>query len=85
MFNRLIKHGCTDLTAVMATNRHSSSPIASGGFGDVRRSKMVNGTYVAVKTLRLHTLLQGKEKGTKVISYLPIMLVDILNYEFGIL
>lgn len=65
LFQCLVKHGCTDLTAFLRHDEQSSWVIASGGFGDVRRLTLKNGMYVAVKTLRLHVLLHD-DKGVKV-------------------
>lgn len=63
-----MKHGCTDLTSSMDIGRRSSSVVASGGFGDVWRVTMNDKTFVAVKTLRLHILFKGDDKGVKVIA-----------------
>lgn len=76
MFDCLVQHGCTDLTSSTDPDRHSSAVIASGGFGDVRRVRLDNDTFVAVKTLRLHILLKDDDKGVKVnlISFLRLFL-----------
>lgn len=65
MFECLVKHGCSDLTPSIDTSR-SSAVITSGGFGDVRRLVMDDGTIVAIKTLRLHILMKDDDKAVKV-------------------
>ena len=66
MFDCLVQHRCADLSSLMDPNGYSSSAIATGGFGDVWQGRMQNGILVAVKCLRLHTILRGDQKGMKV-------------------
>lgn len=65
LFECLVRHGCSDLTS-FADGSRSSAVIRSGGFGDVRRLEMDDGTVVALKTLRLHVLLRDDDKAVKV-------------------
>ncbi|QRV92265.1 Vegetative incompatibility protein HET-E-1 [Ceratobasidium sp. AG-Ba] len=46
--------GCPDMTNQLDSTTGSEYPILSGGFGDIYRCKLRNGTEVAVKTIRLH-------------------------------
>lgn len=66
MFDCLVQHGCTDLSLLMDPNQYSSVAIAGGGFGDVWQGKMLDGTKVAIKCLRLHTIAADGIKGFKV-------------------
>ena len=66
MFSCLVKHGCTDLNSSIKHSQRSAPVIASGGFGDVRRLRLEDGTLAAIKTLRLHILLKDDDKGVKV-------------------
>lgn len=74
MFECLVKHGCTDLSMTIDPDGYSASAIASGGFGDVWQARMMDGTLVAVKCLRLHTILEGDKKGMKVRVSIPCWL-----------
>lgn len=65
MFESLVKHGCTDLTFSIDPGNFSSSPIATGGFGEVWQAWMQNGVLVAVKCLRLHMIIENDQKGRK--------------------
>lgn len=85
MFNRLVKHGCTDLSASIDATRHSPAVIASGGFGDVWRALLIDGTLVAIKTLRQQYLPKGTDKGadkgTKVTTVIQWQF--ILSYKIA--
>jgi hypothetical protein len=70
MFECLLKHGCADLSLFIDPDAYSASAIASGGFGDVWRARMKDGTLVAVKCLRLHVILEGDKKGMKVRGFI---------------
>lgn len=69
-FECLVEHGCVDMTSSIDSNKNSYPVIAAGGFGDVRRVALDNGTLVAVKTLRL-SLLGDDDKALKVNIILP--------------
>lgn len=66
MFECLLRHGCSTVALPTNLDERSSAVIASGGFGDIRRLELDDGTFVAIKTLRLHVLLKD-DKATKVI------------------
>lgn len=66
LFECLVKHGCPDFSAFVDSTRQRWDVVTSGGFGDVRRAVLNNGTFVAVKTLRLHVLLGDDDKAMKV-------------------
>ncbi|KAG8678175.1 hypothetical protein FRC09_020058, partial [Ceratobasidium sp. 395] len=46
--------GCADLTDELDMATCSERPISSGGFGDIYRCRLNNGTHVAIKTIRLY-------------------------------
>lgn len=56
------QHGCENITDRLDMSSCSTYPISSGGFGDVYRAKLYNGTPVAVKTMRL---LMDSESGQR--------------------
>ncbi|KAG8711786.1 hypothetical protein FRC09_020409 [Ceratobasidium sp. 395] len=58
MFDCLLHHGCSDLSSQIDFSGNSSIAIAGGGFGDIYRWELLNGTPVAIKTLRHHVLLR---------------------------
>lgn len=66
MFDRLVLHGCADMSSSMDPDGYSSDLIAAGGFGDVWRGLLKDGTVVAVKSLRLYVISQGEKKAMKV-------------------
>lgn len=71
MFECLVQHGCTNLSSILVDGRYSSLPIETGGFGDIWRVNLNSGTLkgrsvLAVKTLKLKTLLEGNTKAAKV-------------------
>lgn len=77
IFNCLVQHGCRDLSFVLVDGRYSSLPIENGGFGDVWRvtldgTTLKGNTVLAVKALRLKTLLDGNTKATKVSVWIPL-------------
>ncbi|KAF8597469.1 WD40 repeat-like protein [Ceratobasidium sp. AG-I] len=65
MFRCLLRHGCTDLSAIMHSDRYSSSPVARGGRGDVWKGELTNGMVVAIKSVWLHQVPGGDWKGAK--------------------
>ncbi|KAJ1302983.1 hypothetical protein OPQ81_003275 [Rhizoctonia solani] len=67
MLQCLIDHGCEDLTSLINPEKYSSCRVAEGGFGDVWKGKLNNGTGVAVKVLRcaLVVCTDTEKKGLK--------------------
>ncbi|KAG8686276.1 hypothetical protein FRC08_012648, partial [Ceratobasidium sp. 394] len=49
----LIQHGCRDVTRDLDLSTCSEYPIANGGFGDIYRGQLTNGTRVAIKCTRI--------------------------------
>ncbi|KAG8783248.1 hypothetical protein FRC12_019927 [Ceratobasidium sp. 428] len=47
--------GCADMTNELDMATCSEHPISSGGFGDIYRGGLKNGTHVAIKTIRKYT------------------------------
>ncbi|CAE6427540.1 unnamed protein product [Rhizoctonia solani] len=50
----LTRHGCANLTSSLDESACSKYPIAHGGLGDVFQGRLLNGTTVAVKTIRAY-------------------------------
>ncbi|KAG9090404.1 hypothetical protein FRC06_001105 [Ceratobasidium sp. 370] len=59
MFDCLLQHGCTDLSPRVDLSEQPSMAIAGGGFGDVYRGQLRDGTAVAIKALRNHIIAQA--------------------------
>ncbi|KAG8790282.1 hypothetical protein FRC12_012286 [Ceratobasidium sp. 428] len=51
--SRLSLRGCADMTDRLDLATCTKRPIASGGFGDIYRGDLKDGTQVAIKTIRL--------------------------------
>lgn len=66
MFECLLEHGCVDFTSQMDSRQYSSTAISGGSFGDVWRGRLHDGTEVAIKCLRFHTMAEDDVKGLKV-------------------
>jgi hypothetical protein len=58
--SRLVAHGCRDLSGSIDLSSFGEYPISNGGFSDVYRGHLVDGTRVALKLLRIsaHSLGQ---------------------------
>ncbi|KAL5632342.1 hypothetical protein ACGC1H_005343 [Rhizoctonia solani] len=56
MFQCLTHHGCPDLTESMDPNAYSRHYIAPGGFGDIWKSELHDGTAVAIEVWRFRAL-----------------------------
>ena len=67
-----MQHGCTDITASINLNKISSTAVASGGLGDVWRAALTHGMLVAIKTIRMHILVEGGNRSMKVIELLGL-------------
>ncbi|KAG8729487.1 hypothetical protein FRC11_008670, partial [Ceratobasidium sp. 423] len=52
MFQLLIGRGCNDLTLSIDPAKYSGCIVAAGGFGDIWKGQLHDGTFVAVKVLR---------------------------------
>ncbi|KAG8705366.1 hypothetical protein FRC08_001705 [Ceratobasidium sp. 394] len=53
IIQHLVLHGCRDITADLNLSSCSEYPIANGGFGEVYRGQLGNGTRVAIKCMRV--------------------------------
>ncbi|KDN49836.1 hypothetical protein RSAG8_01902, partial [Rhizoctonia solani AG-8 WAC10335] len=50
----LTKHGCADLSSSLDVTFSSEHPVANGGLGDVFKGQLIDGTSVAIKTIRAY-------------------------------
>ncbi|EUC66020.1 tyrosine kinase catalytic domain protein [Rhizoctonia solani AG-3 Rhs1AP] len=51
--SHLYEHGCKDATRFIDHTKYSSYPVSYGGFGEVYRGKLKDGSQIALKCLRL--------------------------------
>ncbi|KAG8709472.1 hypothetical protein FRC11_005540, partial [Ceratobasidium sp. 423] len=65
MFACLIRHGCPDLTQSINPDTYSNGFLVSGGFGDIWKGKLFDGTDVAIKVWRFRTLQEDEGKDVK--------------------
>ena len=66
MFDCLIDAGCTDLSSQMNTSQDTARIVSGGGFGDIWRGELNDGTTVAIKAWRTDALEQCRYKALKV-------------------
>ncbi|CAE6503302.1 unnamed protein product, partial [Rhizoctonia solani] len=52
MFRLLSCHSCNDLSLQMDYNQNTAVLVSGGGFGDIWRGDLLDGTRVAIKTWR---------------------------------
>ncbi|KAG8727495.1 hypothetical protein FRC12_022459, partial [Ceratobasidium sp. 428] len=64
---RLSLRGCADMTNRLDLATCTSRPIASGGFGDIYRGELKDGTQVAIKTIRLY--VGSSEQDQKILKH----------------
>lgn len=67
--DRLGDHGCQNITGQLDLDACSTYPLSSGGFGDVYRGKLVDGSQVAIKTMRIHINTNEAQKPLKVLYF----------------
>ncbi|KDN40401.1 hypothetical protein RSAG8_08164, partial [Rhizoctonia solani AG-8 WAC10335] len=65
MFDCLIGAGCIDLTLQMDARQENAMIMSGGGFGDIWKGQLHNGTKVAIKAWRTNALEQGDYKTLK--------------------
>ncbi|CAE6475567.1 unnamed protein product [Rhizoctonia solani] len=65
MLECLIGHGCSDLRLFVDPDRYSSCRVAEGGFGDVWKGQLVDGTSIAIKVLRYGLVYEDESKSVK--------------------
>ncbi|ELU40226.1 Vegetative incompatibility protein [Rhizoctonia solani AG-1 IA] len=58
MFSLLTKHGCTDLSSELDNSQGTAILVSGGGFGDIRKGKLRNGSMIAIKTWRASLIEQ---------------------------
>ncbi|KAG8777966.1 hypothetical protein FRC12_000099 [Ceratobasidium sp. 428] len=63
----LSDHGCRNITGWLDTQSCSQYPISHGGFGDVFRGRLNDGSQVAIKTMRL--LVDSKRRSRKSLKH----------------
>ncbi|KAG8774359.1 hypothetical protein FRC12_002030 [Ceratobasidium sp. 428] len=59
--------GCADMTDELDMATCSERPISSGGFGDIYRCRLKDGTHVAIKTIRLYG--DSSEQDRKILKH----------------
>ncbi|KAG9074474.1 hypothetical protein FS749_013963, partial [Ceratobasidium sp. UAMH 11750] len=64
-FGYLLLHGCIDLTFQLDLPRDPEAALSGGRFGDVWCGNLHDGTRVAIKCLRLHTVDEVNSKVVK--------------------
>jgi hypothetical protein len=50
----LVRHHCPDITPSLDLSFCGNNPISWGGFGDIYRGRLLDGTQIAIKCARLH-------------------------------
>ncbi|CAE6391459.1 unnamed protein product [Rhizoctonia solani] len=65
MFDRLLHHGCVDLSPQMDVGQETAVILAGGGFGDIWKGEMHDGTMVAIKAWRSSIIEQSDYKTLK--------------------
>ncbi|CAE6463896.1 unnamed protein product [Rhizoctonia solani] len=65
LFQLLSRHSCTDLSLQMSPKQDTAVLISGGGFGDIWRGEMHNGTKVAIKAWRASMIGQCDYKSLK--------------------
>ncbi|KAG8740303.1 phosphatidylinositol-binding protein scs2 [Ceratobasidium sp. 414] len=49
----LVEHGCQDITEKLDPSAHGEYPVSSGGFGDVYKGRLRDGSPIAIKCMRV--------------------------------
>ncbi|KAG8690096.1 hypothetical protein FRC11_013846 [Ceratobasidium sp. 423] len=65
MFDSLLRHGCIDLSSQMDPKQDSAVLPSGGGYADIWRGELYNGTKVAIKTWRASVIEQVDYKSLK--------------------
>ncbi|CAE6467050.1 unnamed protein product [Rhizoctonia solani] len=65
IFDCLVVTGCVDLSSHMNTNQDTAMIVSGGGFGDIWKGDLNNGTKVAIKAWRSNMLEQCSYKTLK--------------------
>lgn len=64
----LAKRGCEDLTTRVDPAACSEFPYAGGGFCDVYRGRLYNGTMIAIKSLRVYDGPEADSQRRKILK-----------------
>ncbi|KAF8592962.1 kinase-like protein [Ceratobasidium sp. AG-I] len=65
VITHLRDHGCQDITKHLDNDSCTAHPISHGGFGDVYLGKLLDGSQVAIKTMRIHVNTDEAQKPLK--------------------
>ncbi|KAG8728627.1 phosphatidylinositol-binding protein scs2 [Ceratobasidium sp. 414] len=49
----LVEHGCQDITEKLDPSAHGEYPVSSGGFGDVYKGRLRDGSPIAIKCMKI--------------------------------
>ncbi|KAG8795492.1 hypothetical protein FRC12_013654 [Ceratobasidium sp. 428] len=77
IITQLSKHGCQDITEQLDEDTSSRHPVSDGGFGDVYKARLRDGTEVAIKVARVYIDAIGEAKALKVRA---LCAYDLFNY-----
>lgn len=66
MFQCLVEAGCNDLSSTMDPDQDAARIMSGGGFGDIWKGELNDGTKVAIKAWRTDALEQCRSKTIKV-------------------
>ncbi|KAJ1308940.1 hypothetical protein OPQ81_004623 [Rhizoctonia solani] len=56
VFDQLVAHGCSDLSSVMDPEKYSDRSVTGGGFADIWKGSLQDGTEVAIKVWRFDSI-----------------------------
>ncbi|CAE6504651.1 unnamed protein product [Rhizoctonia solani] len=89
MFELLASHGCVDLTPKMDINQDTAILMSGGGFGDIWRGELLDGTKVAIKAWRdslvEHCDYKTLKRATREIYYWSKMRHENVHELMGVL
>lgn len=65
IISQLVQHGCQDITQELNLSSCTKHPVSTGGFGDIYRGKLKDGSLVAIKCMRVFFGSPGGQKHMK--------------------
>lgn len=82
----LVGSGCPDLTYLIDPDATSTLPVAGGGFNDVFRGVMRDGTQIAIETFKDYEAYgeSGSKKALKVRLIEPVRLAQTYTSGFNV-